>query len=91
VQLIVEHNIIACNTLLMEGYNGDVMQFMLKPIKCTTVVTAPHTQDWIELLSQAKAHGNIFATTGGIHLTANGIFKGIVLKQHKLLHKKLKK
>ena len=33
------------------------------------------------MLSQAKTHGNIFAATGGIHLTANGIFKSIVLKQ----------
>ncbi len=91
VQLIVEHNTIVCNALSMEGYNGDVMQITLKPIKCTTIVTAPHTQDWIELLSQAKAHGNIFASTGSVHLTANDIFKGIVLKQRKLLRKKLKK
>ncbi len=54
-------------------------------------MTAPPTQDWIELLSQAKAHRNIFAETSGIHLTANDIFRGIVLKQRKLLYKKIKK
>jgi len=43
------------------------------------------------LLSQAKTHGNIFAATGGIHLTANDIFKSIALKQRKLTREKLKK
>jgi hypothetical protein len=33
------------------------------------------------MLSQAKSHGNIFAATGGVHLTLNDIFMGIVLKQ----------
>ena len=51
-------------------------------------MTTPHTQEQIELLSQAKAHGNIFAATGGMHLTANNIFKGIVLNQPKLLCEK---
>jgi hypothetical protein len=36
VHLIVEHNVIACNALTMEGYNGDVMKITLKPIECTT-------------------------------------------------------
>jgi hypothetical protein len=64
VHLIVEHNVIACNKLTMEGYNGDVMKITLKPIKRMTCVTLPHTQDRIKLLSQAKSHGNIFAATG---------------------------
>jgi len=89
--LIVEHNVIACNALAMEGYNGDVMKITLKPIECTTCVTLPHTQDRIELLSQAKSHGNIFAATGGVHLTSNDIFMGIVLKQRKILREKLAK
>jgi hypothetical protein len=34
-------------------------------------ITIPHpkrknSQDWVELLSQAKTHGNIYAATGGI-------------------------
>ncbi len=41
------------------------------------------------MLSQAKTHGSIFAATGGVHLTANDIFKGIVLKQWKAARKKL--
>jgi hypothetical protein len=41
------------------------------------------------LLSWAKTHGNIFAATGGVHLTASNIFKGIVLKQRKVERKKL--
>jgi hypothetical protein len=36
VHLIVEHNVIACNALTMEGYNGDVMKITLKPIERTT-------------------------------------------------------
>ncbi len=91
VQLIVEHNTIACNVLSLEGYNGNVMKITLKPIQRTIIVTAPHTQERIELLSQAKRHGNIFATTGGVHLTANDIFKSIVLKQCKVQREKLAK
>jgi hypothetical protein len=91
VHLIIEHNVITCNALLLVGYNGNVMEITLKPVKRTTIVTAPHMQDWIKLLSKTKTHGNIFAATGGIHLTANNIFKGIALKQHKLTRKKLTK
>jgi len=80
-----------CYVLLLEGYHGDVMRVTLKPIKCTTVITASHTQERIELLSQAKAHGSIFSATGDIHLTANGIFLSIALKQCKILHEKLGK
>ena len=91
VHLIVEHNVIACNALTMEGYTSDVMKITLKPIERTTCVTLPHTQDRIELLSQAKSHGNIFAATGGVHLMSNDIFMGIVLKQRKILREKLAK
>ena len=45
VHLIVESNVIACNALTLEGYNGDVMRVTLKPIERTHVITAPHTQD----------------------------------------------
>ncbi len=90
VHLIVKHNVIACNALMLEGLNGDTMKITLKPIKRTTVLTVPHSQERIELLSQAKTHhGNIFAATGGVHLTANDIFKGIVLKQRKVTREKL--
>ena len=91
VHLIVEHKVIDCNTLTMEGYNGDVMKITLKPIERTTCVTLPHTQDQIELLSQAKSHGNISTATGGVHLTSNDIFIGIVLKEHTILCEKLAK
>ena len=49
VRLIVEHNVIACNMLSLEGYNGDVMKITLKPVQRTTVITVPHLQDRIEL------------------------------------------
>jgi hypothetical protein len=91
VHLIVEHNVIACNALMLEGYNRDVMKIMLKSIKQTHVITPPHMHDWIELLSQAKTHGSIFAATGSVHLMANDIFQGIVLKQCKILCEKLRK
>ncbi len=91
VHLIVEHKVIACNALTIEGYNGDVMKITLKPIERMTCVTLPHTQDRIKLLSQAKSHGNIFAAIGGVHLTSNDIIMGIVLKQRKILCKKLAK
>ncbi len=32
VGLIVEHNVIACNALSLEGYNGDVMKITLNPV-----------------------------------------------------------
>ena len=89
VHLIVEHNVIACNALTLEGFNGDNMKITLKSIERTTVLTVPHPQERIQLLSQAKTHGNIFAATGGVHLTANDIFKGIVLKQRKVTREKL--
>jgi hypothetical protein len=44
-----------------------------------------------KLLSQVKIHGNIFAATGGVHLTANDIFQGNVLKQCMILREKLAK
>ncbi len=91
VHLIVEHNVIACNTLTLEGYNGDVMKITLKPIKQTHIVTASHMHNQIELFSQAKTHGNIFAATSSIHLTASNIFQGITLKQRKIPCKKLRK
>ncbi len=61
MHLIVEHNVIACNALTLEGLNGDTMKITLKPVERTTVLTVPHSQERIELLSQAKTHGNIFA------------------------------
>ena len=68
------------------------MKVTLKPVERTTIVTVPHSQERIELLlSRAKSHGNIFAATGGVHLTANNIFKGIVLKQRKVEREKLAK
>jgi len=91
VGLIVEHNVITCNALSLEGYNGDVMKITLKPVERPSVLTVPHLQEQIELLSRAKTHGNIFAATGGVHLTANDIFKGIVLKQRKVEREKLVK
>ena len=41
VHLIVKYNIIACNALTLEGYNGELMKIMLKPIERTNVITAP--------------------------------------------------
>ena len=41
VHLIVKYNIIACNALTLEGYNGELMKITLKPIKRTNVITAP--------------------------------------------------
>ena len=67
------------------------MKITLKPVMRPSVLTVPHSQERIELLSQAKTHGNIFAATGGVHLTANDIFKGIVLKQRKVEREKLAK
>jgi len=91
VHPIVENNVIACNALTLEGYNGDMMRVTLNPIQHTNVITAPHTQERIELLSHAKTHGSIFAATGGVHLTANDIFQSIALKQRKVLREKLAK
>jgi hypothetical protein len=81
-----QHHCLQC---IIDG--GLQWQRYANNVETHQIVTAPHTQDWIELLSQAKAHRNIFAATSGIHLTANDIFGGIVLKQRKLLHKKIKK
>jgi hypothetical protein len=91
VHLINEHNVIACNALSLEGCNCDVVKITLKPIEQKHVVTAPHMHNWIELLSQAKTHGSIFAATGGVHLTGNNIFQDIAFKQRKILHKRLRK
>jgi hypothetical protein len=89
--LIQEHNKLACAALTMAGYNGDVMKLTLKPAASTRVVTVAHSQDRVELLSQAKTHGNIYAATGGDHLTSNDIFKGIALKQRKVMRENLAK
>ena len=90
-RLIQEHNIIACTALTHAGYNGHIMQLRLKPAACTKVVTIAHSQERIELLSQAKSHGSIYAATGGTHLNCNDIFKGMALKQIKILREKLAK
>jgi hypothetical protein len=49
VQLIVEHNVIACNALSLECYNSDTMKVTLKPVNHTTVVTVPHSQERIDV------------------------------------------
>jgi hypothetical protein len=43
VHLIVEHNVIACNALTMEGYNNDMTKITLIPVECTRCVTLPPT------------------------------------------------
>ena len=43
VHLIVEHNVIACNALTMEGYNNDMAKITLKPVEHTRCVTLPPT------------------------------------------------
>jgi hypothetical protein len=67
VYLLVEHNTIACNALTLEGFNDDVMKVTLKPVERTNVVTAPHTQERIELLSQAKTHSRQHLRHDGRH------------------------
>ena len=89
--LIQEHNIIACTALIHAGYNGHIMMLQLNPAACAKVVTVAHLQERIELLSQAKTHKNIYAATWGTHLNCNDIFKGMALKQRKVLRKKLAK
>jgi hypothetical protein len=89
--LVQEHNTIACSALCLAGYNGFAMKMTIKPDKSTKVITVPHTQERIELLSEAKTHGQIFAATGGDHLTSNDIFKGLTLKNRKKLRVKLLK
>ena len=64
-----------------DATSDDIMKLKLKPAASTSVVTIAHSQDRIELLSQAKSHGNIYAATGGDHLTSNDMFKSIALKQ----------
>ena len=54
----------ACTALTLAGYDGDVMKLTLKPTASTQVITVAHSQAQIELLSQAKSHGNIYAATG---------------------------
>jgi hypothetical protein len=73
-------NDIATHALSMSGYNGNVLKGMIIPIKATEVITVPHTQERIDLLAQAKKHGQIFTATGGGHLTSNDMFKSIELK-----------
>ena len=63
--LIQEHNAMACAALTLAGCNGDVMKLDLKPAASTRVITIAHSQARINLLSQAKSHGNIYAATGG--------------------------
>jgi hypothetical protein len=65
VYLIQEHNTLACTALTLAGYNGHHLQLTAKPAASTKVITLPHTQERIELLSEAKKHGQIFAATGG--------------------------
>jgi hypothetical protein len=91
VHLIQEHNTLACTALTLAGYNGDHMKLTAKPAASTKVITNPHTQEWIELLSEAKKHGQIFAATGGDHLTSNDMFKAIELKRRKILRERLAK
>jgi hypothetical protein len=67
------------------------MRVKIIHIAWTKVITAPHTQEQIELLREAKTHGQIFAATGGDHLTSNDVFKSIKLKRRKVLRERLAK
>ena len=42
-------NTVACNVFLLESFNGNTMKVMLKLVKCTNIVTAPHTPHRNEL------------------------------------------
>jgi hypothetical protein len=64
VLLIAEHNAIACMVLTLASYSGYIKKLTLKPTASTRVVTIVHFQAQIELLSQAKTHGNIQAAMG---------------------------
>jgi hypothetical protein len=91
VYLIQEHNTLACTALTLAGYNGYFLQEKATPAASTKVITLPHTQERIELLSKAKKHGQIFAAMGGDHLTSNDMFKSIELKRRRILCEKLSK
>ncbi len=47
--LLQEHNTVACLALTLSGQNGHVMQFEIKSIAFTAVIT-PHMHEQIELL-----------------------------------------
>jgi hypothetical protein len=66
VYLIQEHNTLACTGLTLAGYNGDHMKLTAKPASSTKVITNPHTQERIELLSEAKSMGKSSLQRGGI-------------------------
>ena len=91
VYFIQEQNTLACTALSHSVYNGDAMRVEIIPIAQTKVIMAPHTQEQIELLSEAKKHGQIFAATGGDHLTSNDVFKSIELKRRMVLRDRLAK
>ncbi len=48
-------------------------------------------KNWIELRSEAKTHGIIYAALGGGHLTSNDVFKGITLKQCRVMQENVGK
>jgi hypothetical protein len=64
----------------MSGYTDNALKGTIISIKATDVITMPHTQERIDLLAQPKKHGQIFAATGGDHLTLNDMFNSIELK-----------
>ncbi len=82
-------NDIAIHALSMSGYDGNALKGTIIPIKATVVITVPHTQARIDLLAQAKKHGQIFTATGGDHLTSNNMFKSIELKERMVVKEEL--
>jgi hypothetical protein len=80
-QIAKKYNVIASTVLTLAGYNGHVVQIAIKPVARKKIITVPHTKERIELLSQAKMHGQLF--------TARGMPSHF--QQHFQIHIKLKK
>ena len=72
------------------GFNSDVLKASVKKVKKQSV-TVRNLQEWIDAISQATTHGNLFHATGGGHLTDEDVFLSLQKKKVEAEVKQLKK
>ena len=75
----------ACVALTLARYNGDFMKLTIRPAKSTW------SSPWPILLVRLRHKVTFMLQRGGDHLTSNDLFKGITLKQRKILRETLAK
>eukprot|EP00804_Cyclotella_cryptica_P026199 CCRYP_009772-RA/>CCRYP_009772-RA protein AED:0.17 eAED:0.17 QI:0/0/0/1/0/0/3/0/383 len=90
MQHIQTTNYLSTYFLKEHCFNSDALKASLKKVKKQSV-TVRNSQEWIDAISKATTHGNLFHATGGGHLTDEDVFFALQKKKVKAEIKQLKK